>query len=907
MGTFTFRWPHAAEEVYVTGTFDGWSKSEQLDKVGDHFEKTVTLPELTEKVYYKFVVDGRWTTDHTAPQEKDHEGNENNVLLPENLIRTKDRSTQDTEPRAMSNENHKTQGSSNTGEPSFAETIMSALNTVTPDSTAQSISNPLENKKNHGPPGGWVETPAADGDKTFSVSPLPATDGALNPIDLRPGEKIPDTLTAQNVNNHVTLDKESYEKSDRIPGVDVSTSPAVVFAPIVATDAETEFKVNPLPATEGALNPFKLAPGEKIPDDVRAADINTNVTLDKESYDNSADRIPGLDAALPPVSRNMIPESSLPITSNNDVFLNTVTPISTTAALAAQVPLNEPAVPEAVRESQEKAHVEPGASGLAEEVKGKAAVEDELLHKVAEAPSTSEGTAGYGTEKAETDLSLADAVAFAGNAAAAAVIGAATVAADKLPGVLESTADAAVNVGSKIPGAVNATANAAVDVGTKIGHSAGEALGTAATATTNAAYAAKDTASEALGTVANATTNAAYAAKDTTSDVLGSAANVAASAGSQVQETAANTASTVQESTVNAASTVQRSTADATSTVASSLPSVPDVTGHLPQAVQKILPTSMQPASQNRQVLPTSLDVERSLAAEKASRVEGVSAAVPVEVKDSIEKSGESPEATTNATAVLEKQAVESELLREVKRAQPEPPAVAAAVPSEVRDSLQKADESPEAASQPAVVAEKQAVETELLKTVKPTESIPQAIASTVPGTVKDSITEAGKAPEAAANADIVAEKAAVEAQLLQEVKPVEVVAEKKAVEAELLHEVKRTEPIGESSTKAATNGTATNGSAANGSTSNGAAANGSTAAASKPVETPVTPTTPTDATFPAANGNGKAAEQPTVTTGTETHATTTVSGSGSASTTPERKKKHRVSGFFNKLKQKFT
>ncbi|KAK1776113.1 hypothetical protein QBC45DRAFT_333682 [Copromyces sp. CBS 386.78] len=870
MGTFTFRWPHAAEEVYVTGTFDGWSKSEQLDKVGDHFEKTVTLPELTEKVYYKFVVDGRWTTDHTAPQEKDHEGNENNVLLPENLIRTTDPSTQASEHQAMSNENRKVEGSSNTGEPSFAETIMSALNTVTPDSTAQPIGNPLENMKNHGPPGGWVETPAADGDKTFSVSPLPATDGALNPIDLKPGEKIPDSFSAQNVNNYVTLDKESYEKSDRIPRVDFSTAP--VAAPIVATDAETEFKVNPLPATEGAINPFKLAPGEKIPDDVMAADINTNVTLDKESYENSADRIPGLDAALPPVSRNMIPESSLPILSNNDVFINTVTPISTTAALAAQVPFDEPAVPEAVRESQEKAHVEPGASGIAEEVKGKAAVEDELLHKVAEAPSTSEGTAGYGTEKAETDLSLADAVSFAGNAAAAAVVGAATVAADKLPGVLESTANVAANVGSKIPGAVNATANAAVDVGSKIGQ----------------------TASEAFGTAANATTNAAYAAKDTTSDVLGSAANFAASAGTQAQETAANTASTVQQTT-----------ADATSTVASSLPSVPDVAGHLPQAVQNILPASMLPASQNSQTLPTSAEVERSLAAEKASRVEGVSAAVPIEVKDSIEKAGESPEAATNATAVLEKQAVEAELLREVKPTQAEPPAVAASVPSEVRDSLQQADESPEAASYPAVVAEKQAVETELLKTVKPTESIPQAFASAVPGTVKDSIKEAGKAPEAAANADVVAEKTAVEAQLLQEVKPVEVVADKRAVEAELLHEVKRTEPIGESSTNTATNGTATNGSAANGSPSNGAAANGSTAAPSKPVETPVTPTTPTDTKgLPAANGNGKATEQPTVTTGPETTTTTTVSGS--ASTTPERKKKNRVSGFFSKLKNKF-
>ncbi|KAL0470021.1 hypothetical protein QR685DRAFT_307623 [Neurospora intermedia] len=832
MGTFTFRWPHAAEEVYVTGTFDGWSKSEQLDKVGDHFEKTVMLPDFEEKVYYKFVVDGRWTTDHTAPQEKDHEGNENNVLLPQNLIRTTDTSTQEPEQQAMSNENRKTEGSSNTGEPSFAETIMSALNTVTPDTTAQSVSNPLENKKNHGPPGGWVETPAAEGDKTFSVSPLPATDGALNPIDLKPGEKIPDSISTQNVETHVTLDEESYEKSDRIPGVDFSTSP--VATPIVATGAQTDFKVDPLPATEGALNPFKLAPGEKIPDDVRAADINTNVTLDKESYENSADRIPGLDAALPPISRNMIPESSLPITSNSDVFINTVTPVSTTAALAAQVPLDDCTVPEAVKHSQEVAHVEPGASGIAEEVMGKAAVEDELMHKVSKAPSTSEGTAGHGTEKSETDLSLADAVAFAGNAAAAAVVGAATVAADKLPGVLESTANAAVNVGNKIPGAVQS-------------------------------------ASEALGTTANT-------AKDTTRDVLGSATNVAANAGTQVQETAANTASSVQQTA-----------ADATSTVASSLPSVPDVAGHLPQAVQNILPTSLQPAPQNGQALPTSAEVERSLAAEKASRVEGISAAVPIEVKDSIEKAGESPEATTNAAAVLEKQAVEAELLREVKPTRAEPPAVAVSVPSEVRDSLQQADESPEAAAYPAAVEEKKAVENELLKTVKPTESIPLAFASAVPGTVKDSITEAGKAPEAAANADVVAEKTAVEAQLLQEVKPVEVVADKKAVEAELLHEVKPTEPVGESSTKATTNGTA---------------ANGSTAAASRPAETPVTPTMPTttEGFPPAANGNGKVAEQPTVTTGPETTTTTTLS----TSTTPERKKKNRVSGFFSKLKHKF-
>lgn len=53
MGTFVFKWEHAASEVYVTGTFDDWSKSEKLIQNGDVFEKNVTLPSADEKIYYK--------------------------------------------------------------------------------------------------------------------------------------------------------------------------------------------------------------------------------------------------------------------------------------------------------------------------------------------------------------------------------------------------------------------------------------------------------------------------------------------------------------------------------------------------------------------------------------------------------------------------------------------------------------------------------------------------------------------------------------------------------------------------------------------------------------------------------------------------------------------------------------
>lgn len=37
----------------MTGTFDNWSKSEKMEKVGDVFEKAVDLPDTSEKIYYK--------------------------------------------------------------------------------------------------------------------------------------------------------------------------------------------------------------------------------------------------------------------------------------------------------------------------------------------------------------------------------------------------------------------------------------------------------------------------------------------------------------------------------------------------------------------------------------------------------------------------------------------------------------------------------------------------------------------------------------------------------------------------------------------------------------------------------------------------------------------------------------
>ena len=39
--------------VYVTGTFDNWSKSVKLDKKDQVHEKLVNLPKTEDKIYYK--------------------------------------------------------------------------------------------------------------------------------------------------------------------------------------------------------------------------------------------------------------------------------------------------------------------------------------------------------------------------------------------------------------------------------------------------------------------------------------------------------------------------------------------------------------------------------------------------------------------------------------------------------------------------------------------------------------------------------------------------------------------------------------------------------------------------------------------------------------------------------------
>ena len=380
-------------------------------------------------------------TDHTAPQENDASGNLNNVLTTDRIVKHT---------------------------PASAG-IMSG---VTPTSTTAALAKdvPLEKStteetSSSALPGSFPETPAAVEKGEFSVAPLPATEGSSNPITLAPGESVPDssTLTSNTIASGVHDDPELVE---------------ILKKQEAAKAGEETFSVSPLPAFPGAVNPIKIAPGETLPDPstLTGNTIHSNVRTDPESYEKSggigdAPVLPPVVTPqgereqkgtgildLPPISKNLIPESSLPIgTSGSEGVdagptIQSSGPESTTANLAGAVPLESSKVPEIVKESQKEAGVDPEASAIAEEVKEKSAVEKELESKVPVVPSTSEGVAGEGTTKTESSVTAGEAAAAVGGAFVA-LGGAAVLATSSLVSQLPAS------VTSKLPTEVQESIN----------------------------------------------------------------------------------------------------------------------------------------------------------------------------------------------------------------------------------------------------------------------------------------------------------------------------------------------------------------------------------------------------------------------------------------------------------------
>jgi len=232
-------------------------------------------------------------------------------------------------------------------EPSTTEPV-TTMSGVTPDSTTAALAAGVPKEKTNGDlPGAFPETPGQESEQAFSANPIPASGGYGNPIKLSPGEKVPEpsTIHGNTVESTVKLDKESYEKGDSVPLGSAGTQPDT--------------------ATSSAF-------------------------------------------AVPPVSTNTIPESSLPMggpaqravmtdeeqktaAADAGITIQSAAPGTTTAALAAGVPLEkdrpsktEPTteVPQVVKDSIAESHQEPEAAANPEIVREKGEMEQELHKKV---------------------------------------------------------------------------------------------------------------------------------------------------------------------------------------------------------------------------------------------------------------------------------------------------------------------------------------------------------------------------------------------------------------------------------------------------------------------------------------------------------------------------------------------
>ncbi|KAG0131968.1 hypothetical protein HOY82DRAFT_578372 [Tuber indicum] len=246
-GSFTFKWAQPAGEVYVTGSFDDWGKSTKLTKEGDAFVATVSLP--SEKILYKYVVDGNWTVDTTARREAGDDGIENNVLLPEDLVKEK------TGPDMSSAVISSAAPDSTTAV--FAAQVPketngdiqdAAISSAAPDSTtaalAAGVSKEAKTPSLKNVPGGFPQTPAIEtSDPTYMVSPQ---EDAKKVTPSEPAPKHDDN--SEDVGGGVKLDPRQ-EKADAPP-----EAPAVPEVAEQKAEVEEELKEGlsvAQPTTEG--------------------------------------------------------------------------------------------------------------------------------------------------------------------------------------------------------------------------------------------------------------------------------------------------------------------------------------------------------------------------------------------------------------------------------------------------------------------------------------------------------------------------------------------------------------------------------------------------------------------------------------------------------------------------------
>ncbi|KAH1295093.1 hypothetical protein KXV70_002921 [Aspergillus fumigatus] len=380
MGSYTFQWPHPANEVFVTGSFDDWGKTVKLDRSGDVFTKEVQLPSADDKVHYKFVVDGIWTTDSSAAEEDDGNGNINNVLYPRQLKQASNPpQTNGTTMATVTPEVTEAAIAAGIHKDTEKRANEAIISSAAPGSTTAELAKavPLEQRSNV--PGTFPETPGQEAG-TFSVNPIPASGTSGNPISLKPGEKVPDpsTFTSNTVQSTARTDPTGYtqdpsaatvlepvgEPSQRFrdPGVTIQSAAPTSTTAALAASVPLESQ-RPHGAAEGVADEVPKVVRESIAESHRdpEAAANKEAVEEKKEMENELQKRVTRDESC-----------GTPAPSISAVIGSTQT--------SGGAPADE--VPEPVKHSIAEAHKDPEAAANPEAVEEKKEMEDELQKTV---------------------------------------------------------------------------------------------------------------------------------------------------------------------------------------------------------------------------------------------------------------------------------------------------------------------------------------------------------------------------------------------------------------------------------------------------------------------------------------------------------------------------------------------
>ncbi|PGG97690.1 hypothetical protein GX51_07200 [Blastomyces parvus] len=387
MSTHTFQWTDpTAKEVYVTGTFDNWGRSVKLDRTEDGFRKDVALPIVGGKLLYKFVVDGSWKIDPTALKEDDGHHNTNNVLLrqhikqlpPVKVLAPAPTSPTDKEaPETMSGVTpESTTAALAAGVPKESdraletETAAPTISSVAPESTTAALAKDatLESKKDS-TPGAFPVTPAGETEQ-FSAKPIPATEGIGNPIQLQPGEPVPDpsTITQNTVASTATTGQEGYEKDASAAGFAPPPEETVTTLPVTTN------------GTNGVVEPFVQS---AAPTSTTAA-LAGAVPLEKNTRNANGPSEPQVAANNVPevVRKSLDKDHGEPEAASNPIAVEEKREVEEELVGTVRPAAGASDAPAIVRRSIDEAHWDPEAAAVPQAVAEKKEVEQELLHDV---------------------------------------------------------------------------------------------------------------------------------------------------------------------------------------------------------------------------------------------------------------------------------------------------------------------------------------------------------------------------------------------------------------------------------------------------------------------------------------------------------------------------------------------